>query len=75
MWPLSVLSTLCCAVVSTLAGSSNQGWIDGAGAAAAFRNPSGVAVDAIGNVLVADRDNHRVRRVTPNGGTRPAGGN
>ena len=47
-------------------------WIDGAGAAAAFFTPWGVAMDASGNVLVADSDNHRVRRVTPSGGTRHA---
>ena len=69
------------AVVSTLAGSAGSGqsgqgapydggWIDGAGTAAAFRNPYSVAVDASGNVLVADTFNHRVRRVTPSGGTR-----
>ena len=61
--------------VSTLAGGSNYGSIDGEGTAAAFNNPTGVAVDAFGNVLVADQGNNRVRRVTPNGGTRPPDGN
>ena len=36
---------------------------------AAFRNPAGVAFDALGNVLVADSGNHVIRRVTPNGST------
>ena len=63
-------------MVSTLAGSgqgvgSNGAFADGAGTAAAFNIPSGVALDASGNVLVADAYNHRVRRVTPSGGTRP----
>ena len=58
--------------VSTLAGSNvgaDGGWIDGAGAAAAFSSPTGVAVDPFGNVLVADHFNYRLRRVTPNGCT------
>ena len=50
----------------------NGGWIDGAGTAAAFNVPSGVAVDASGNVLVADMFNHRLRRVTPSGGMQSA---
>ena len=60
-------------VVSTLAGGgagTKGDWVDGAGAAAAFNTPIGVAVDASGNVLVADTMNHRVRRVTPSGGMR-----
>ena len=52
----------------------NGAFADGAGTAAAFNIPSGVALDASGNVLVADAYNHRVRRVTPSGGTRPPNG-
>ena len=55
--------------MSTLAGSGDQSFADGAGAVAAFSGVSGLSVDAFGNVLVADRGNHRVRRVTPSGGT------
>ena len=51
-----------------MAGSGVYSFADGAGAAAAFSYPTGVAVDASGNVLVADSNNHRVRRVTPSGG-------
>ena len=49
---------------------TNGAWIDGAGTAAAFNGLYGVALDASGNVLVADTLNNRVRRVTPSGGTR-----
>lgn len=52
--------------VSTLAGSV-PGFADGDGAAAQFNIPHGVTVDAAGIVYVADRDNHRIRTVTPTG--------
>jgi sugar lactone lactonase YvrE len=55
-------------VVSTLAGVAGQtGGADGAGAAARFSYPFGLAVDALGNIYVADFDNDAVRKVTPAG--------
>ncbi|MVN92230.1 NHL repeat-containing protein [Mucilaginibacter aquatilis] len=54
---------------STLAGSSTLGNSNGTGASASFGNPQGVAVDAQGNVYVADSFNHLVRKVTPAGVT------
>jgi hypothetical protein len=54
--------------VTTLAGSVGQsGSADGAGTAARFNAPCGVAVDSEGNVCVADRDNHMIRKITPAG--------
>jgi len=53
-------------VVSTIAGGGRSGaFIDGVGASARFKYPSGVAVDAEGNVYVADTHNHRIRMITP----------
>jgi sugar lactone lactonase YvrE len=53
--------------VSTLAGSETYGFADGSGAKAKFRHPVGVAVDAVGNVYVADNENHRIRKISPTG--------
>ena len=55
-------------VVTTLAGlAPHSGSADGTGSAARFLDPSGVAVDGAGNVYVADKDNHTIRKVTPMG--------
>jgi hypothetical protein len=54
-------------VVTTLAGFKTGGYINATGAAAAFDNPNGVAVDATGNVYVADQGNSAIRKVTSAG--------
>lgn len=54
-------------VVSSLAGNGTQGYVDGPGDSAEFNSPDGVAVDAAGNVYVADTYNNRVRKITPAG--------
>ena len=53
-------------VVSTLAGST-QGFANGTGIAAQFSNPSGIAVDASGNVYVSDTNNHKIRKISTTG--------
>ena len=51
--------------VTTLAGlAGSSGSVDGTGSAARFNSPSGVAVDYLGNVYVADTLNHTLRKVT-----------
>lgn len=52
--------------VDTLAGTG-EGWRDGPGVQAQFHTPSGIALDAAGNVYVADTGNHRIRRIGPDG--------
>jgi sugar lactone lactonase YvrE len=55
-------------VATVFAGSMGQsGSADGAGGAARFNGPRGVAVDGAGNVYVADTGNSLIRRITPAG--------
>ena len=53
--------------VTTLAGSGSAGSADGAGASARFHTPRAVATDSAGNVYVADKSNHTIRKITPSG--------
>lgn len=53
--------------VSTLAGSGLAGTINGTGASARFSNPVNVVLTSTGDLIVADYDTGRIRRVTPQG--------
>ncbi len=59
------------ATITTMAGNGVQGYSGDGGPAtsAALNLPRGVAVDAAGNVYVADASNHRIRRVAAGTGT------
>jgi sugar lactone lactonase YvrE len=58
-------------VVSTLAGGGPTGedakatWRDGTGIEARFFAPCGLAIDNKDNLYVADAENHRIRKITP----------
>jgi hypothetical protein len=55
-------------VVTTLAGTAGvSGSTNGAGAAARFNSPAGVALDGSGNLFVADKLNHVIRKIDSGG--------
>jgi sugar lactone lactonase YvrE len=54
--------------VSTLAGQAGvTGFMNATGTAASFNHPEGVAVDAAGNIYVADTGNQLIRKIAPGG--------
>nr|WP_315469214.1 hypothetical protein [uncultured Undibacterium sp.] len=54
--------------VSTLAGSPRQsGLMDGSGANARFKYPTGIAIDDKDHVYIADTSNNAIRRIDPAG--------
>jgi uncharacterized repeat protein (TIGR03803 family) len=56
-------------MITTVAGNGTNGFAGDGGVAtsANLSLPSSVAVDAFGNLLIADQGNNRVRQVAPNG--------
>jgi sugar lactone lactonase YvrE len=61
--------------VTTLAGSSVPGTLDGKGLDARFNGPEGIAADHLGNVYVADVYNRAIRKITPSGEVTTLAGN
>lgn len=54
--------------ISTLAGTAPiSGNADGSGAAARFNEPASITTDPNGVMYVADRLNHKIRKILPNG--------
>jgi sugar lactone lactonase YvrE len=58
-------------VITTVAGLGAAGFSgdDGPAGAALLNGPAGLAVDAAGNLFIADQGNHRVRRIESETGT------
>ena len=62
--------------LTLIAGTGVAGYSSGLGFAtsAMLNQPHGVAVDAFGDVFIADSGNNRIREVTPNGGIETVAG-
>jgi sugar lactone lactonase YvrE len=56
-------------LITTVAGNGASGYSGDGGAAtnASMKNPQGVALDALGNLFIADENNQRIRKVDTNG--------
>jgi len=56
-------------IITTIAGSGAKGFAGDGGPATAAKinNPRGLAVDAVGRVVIVDSNNHRIRRVDSDG--------
>ena len=63
--------------LTTLAGNGRAGFSGDGGPAleAALNGPAGLTVDASGTIYFADRNNHRVRKITPDGLIQTVAGN
>jgi sugar lactone lactonase YvrE len=61
--------------VTTLAGNGNRGHQDGTGSQATFDDPTGITVDASGNVFVTDNNSSLIRKITPDGQVSTFAGN
>jgi sugar lactone lactonase YvrE len=55
------------AVVSTVAGNSDEGFVNATGTNAKFNYPVGICIDGSGNLYVGDAFNHAIRKVTQAG--------
>ncbi len=61
------------AVVTTIAGNDNTGYVDGKGSSASFSSIWGIALDPSGNIYVSD--NYYIRKVTSDGTVTTLAGN
>lgn len=61
--------------VTTVAGSGNDGYVDGVGAEAEFYVPVDIALDQHGNIFVGDEGNSSIRKITADGDVLTLAGN
>jgi sugar lactone lactonase YvrE len=54
-------------LVTTIAGSGSIGRANGLGRSASFHNPTGISIDNVGNIYVADGGNHQIRKINTQG--------
>jgi sugar lactone lactonase YvrE len=62
-------------IISTVAGADHYAGDGGPATAALLQYPRGVAVDATGNLYIADTGNYRIRKVSPSGTISTLAGN
>jgi len=64
-------------VITTIAGTGSAGFGGDGGSAknAQLNNPRGLAVDAAGNIYIADTGNHRIRKIDGSGNISTVAGN
>lgn len=62
-------------LVTTLTGTGVSGYQDGSGNTAQFYFPSGICIDKQGNLYVADKGNHRIRKISATGVVTTLAGN
>jgi hypothetical protein len=53
--------------ITTFAGGNGSGNGNGVGTQIQFNFPTGIVIDSVGNLYVADLNNHRIRKVTSSG--------
>jgi sugar lactone lactonase YvrE len=51
---------------STISGGYDGNFMDGNAINARFNNPSGLYIDQLNNIFIADQGNHRIRKITNN---------
>ncbi|HXI32501.1 MAG TPA: IPT/TIG domain-containing protein [Gemmatimonadales bacterium] len=59
----SVIRKIANGIVTTIAGGARSGYVDGPPAAAAFYEPSGLAFDEGGSLIIADTKNQVIRKL------------
>lgn len=74
-----VIRKVTASTVTTLAGKAIRAtdtpeYRDGTGSAARFNKPEGIAVDAAGNLFIADTGSHTIRKMSPAGVVTTIGG-
>jgi hypothetical protein len=52
---------------ANIGGRAQEGYQDGKALTALFNFPKGIAYDSKGNLFIADMNNHRIRKLTPDG--------
>jgi IPT/TIG domain len=62
-------------VVSTFAGNTTAGFVNGHGKSASFSAPSGLVFDTQGNLYVSDELNNAIRKIDPSGNVSTFAGN